>query len=267
VHCFFHATADLVRPDQTFSLASIATALSKATRLYVHGVADLNRFKDFGLIHNVTLFPQGLVPTPTRNISLAKQRLQIPDSKTIVASYGFLLPHKGLPQLIQAFAQLRKQDANLHLLLLNALYPAPESMQELNNCRTLIQQLGISQDVTFSTEFLRDEECVSTLQVADLIVYPYQQTQESSSAAVRMGIASGAPVAVTPLSIFDDVGDAVYRLRGVLPAELAAGIQAILSDRDLQQKQISQARAWGQSRQWPWLSNRLLNLIDVLQNE
>ncbi len=267
VHCFFHATADLVRPDQTFSLSSIAAALSKATRLYVHGVADLNRFKDFGLIDNVTLFPQGLLPTPIKNTSPTKMRLGISESKKIVASYGFLLPHKGLPQLIQAFAQLRKRDPSLHLLLLNALYPVPESKQELDNCRALIQQLGISHDVTVLTDYLPDEECVSTLQVADLIVYPYQQTQESSSAAVRMGIASGAPVAVTPLSIFDDVGDAVYRLPGVLPAELAAGIHAILSDRDLQQKQISQARAWAQSRQWPWLSNRLLNLIDVLQNE
>jgi glycosyltransferase involved in cell wall biosynthesis len=172
-----------------------------------------------------------------------------------------------LPQLIQAFAQLHKQDATLHLLLLNALYPVPESAQELNNCRTLIQKLGISQDVTILTDFLPDEECVAHLQIADLIVYPYQQTQESSSAAVRMGIASGTVVAVTPLSIFDDVGDAVYRLPGVSPADLATGIRTILSDREMQQTQIAQARTWAQSRQWPWLSNRLLNLIDVLQNE
>lgn len=267
VHCFFHATADLVRPDQTFSLSSITTALSKATRLYVHGVADLNRLKDFGLLENVCLFPQGLLPTPLSNVASIQQSLGIPDSKKIVASYGFLLPHKGLPQLIQAFAKLRQQDESIHLLLLNALYPVPESSQELDNCRALIQQLGISRDVTLLTDFLPDEACVSYLQIADLIVYPYQQTQESSSAAVRMGIASGVAVAVTPLSIFDDVGDAVYRLPGTSSADLATEIRTILDDPDLQKTQISQAHAWAQSRQWPWLSNRLLNLIDVLQNE
>jgi glycosyltransferase involved in cell wall biosynthesis len=256
-----------VRPDQTFSLGSIASALSKATRLYVHGVADLNRLKDFGLLENVCLFPQGLLPTPVSNVAAIRQSLGISDSKKIVASYGFLLPHKGLPQLIQAFAKLRQQDDSLHLLLLNALYPVSESSQELEHCRALIAQLGIGRDVTMVTDFLADEACAAHLQIADLIVYPYQQTQESSSAAVRMGIASGVAVAVTPLTIFDDVGDAVYRLPGTLPVDLATGIRTILHDADLQRTQISQARAWAQSRQWPWLSNRLLNLIDVLQNE
>nr|WP_314863340.1 glycosyltransferase [uncultured Undibacterium sp.] len=267
VHCFFHATADLVRPEQTFSLSSITSALAKATRLYVHGVADLNRFKDFGLMANVTLFPQGLLPTPVRNQFAAKSNLNINPNSKVLASYGFLLPHKGLPQLIQAFVQLRKDDPDLHLLLLNALYPVAESQREYEYCLSLIQQLGLSEHVTLQTEFLADEDCVTCLQAADLIVYPYQQTQESSSAAVRMGIASGVPVAVTPLEIFDDVGDAVFRLPGISAMELAQGISAMLANPELLELQISQASTWAQSRQWPWLSMRLLNMIDALKND
>nr|WP_315475645.1 glycosyltransferase [uncultured Undibacterium sp.] len=267
VHCFFHATADLVRPEQTFSLASIASALAKATRLYVHGVADLNRFKDFGLMANVTLFPQGLLPTPVADQSAAKRNLKIKPTSKVLASYGFLLPHKGLPQLIEAFVQLRASDPNLHLLLLNALYPVAESQREYEYCLTLIQQLGLTEHVTLLTEFLADEDCLTCLQAADLIVYPYQQTQESSSAAVRMGIASGVPVVVTPLDIFDDVGDAVFRLPGVSAPELAHGISAMLADSALLQQQVNQASVWAQSRQWPWLSTRLLNLIDALKND
>lgn len=267
VHCFFHATADVVRPEQTFSLSHIATSLALATRLYVHGVADLNRLKDVGLIENVTLFPQGLLPTPASHKVVARQELRMASADTVIASYGFLLPHKGLPQLIQAYAQMRQQDPRLHLLLLNALYPVPESQQEYENCQRLIQELGIADHVTFKTDFLPDEACVTYLQAADLIVYPYQQTQESSSAAVRMGIASGVPVAVTPLSIFDDVGDAVYRLPGVSSTELASGMQSMLADASLLQRQTIQANDWAQSRQWPWLSMRLLNIIDALKNE
>ncbi len=267
VHCFFHATADLVRPEFSLSLGSIAQSLAKATRLYVHGVADLNRFKGFGLIQNVTLFPQGLLPTPDRDQLAMKQRLKISPDSTVLASYGFLLPHKGLPQLIQAFANLQKDQPHLHLLLLNALYPVPESQQEYQHCVSLIKALGLIEKVTLVTAFLPDSDCVSFLQAADLIIYPYQQTQESSSAAVRMGIASGVPVAVTPLDIFDDVGDAVCRLPGVAVADLAQGIQTILSDSTLMQEQTVRASAWAQSRQWPWLSTRLLNIIDALNND
>lgn len=267
VHCFFHATANLVRPEFSLSLGSIAQALAKATRLYVHGVADLNRLKEFGLIENVTLFPQGLLPTPARDQLAMKQRLKISPDSTVLASYGFLLPHKGLPQLIQAFASLQKDQPHLHLLLLNALYPVPESQQEYQHCVDLIRTLGLIDKVTLQTTFLPDVDCVRYLQAADLIIYPYQQTQESSSAAVRMGIASGVPVAVTPLDIFDDVGDAVCRLPGVAVADLAQGIQAILSDLALMQQQTVRANAWAQSRQWPWLSTRLLNIIDALNND
>jgi len=216
---------------------------------------------------NVTLFPQGLLPTPVRNQFAAKRNLNINPNSKVLASYGFLLPHKGLPQLIQAFVQLRKDDPDLHLLLLNALYPVAESQREYEYCLSLIQQLGLSEHVTLQTEFLADEDCVTCLQAADLIVYPYQQTQESSSAAVRMGIASGVPVAVTPLEIFDDVGDAVFRLPGISATELAQGISAMLANPELLELQISQASTWAQSRQWPWLSMRLLNMIDALKND
>ena len=61
---------------------------------------------------------------------------------------------------------------------------------------------------------------------AHLVVFPYQSTLESSSAAVRHGIASGASVAVTPLAIFEDVAPAVFQLPGTEPSALAAGIEA-----------------------------------------
>jgi glycosyltransferase involved in cell wall biosynthesis len=116
------------------------------------------------------------------------------------------------------------------------------------------------------TEYLPDAQCVTTLQAADLIVYPYQQTQESSSAAVRTGLATGKPVAVTPLSIFDDVDDAVHRLPGTDPQALADGIRALLDDPLACKAQSQRAAEWVASRQWPVLSVRLLNLLDGLAN-
>ena len=176
------------------------------------------------------------------------------------------MPHKGLQPLIQAFFQLRKGDPGLHLLLVNALYPAPESKQELNACEALIDKLKLKQCVTLITDFLPDSECVATLQAADLIVYPYQQTQESSSAAVRMGLAAGRPVAVTPLAIFDDVSEAVHRLPGTDAQAIAAGIRALLDDPRGLELQAGKTEQWVASRQWPVLSVRLLNLIDGLAN-
>lgn len=265
-YVFLHATADVQQGDRHISLREAAHELALAERLVVHGVADLNRLKSFGLVDNVLLFPHGVLPPlppADANLRAAKGL----DGKKVVATYGFLLPHKGAQPLLKAIAQLAKADPSYHLLMVNALYPASESLQEKRECEALIAELGISERVTMVTDFLPDDESLAWLRLADLIVYPYQFTQESSSAAVRGGLAAGRPVAVTPLSIFDDVADAVHRLPGTDVDDLAKGIGALLNDEPALNALAERGRAWCEPRQWPHLSARLLDLIDGIANE
>lgn len=260
---FFHSTADVDWGGLGKSLGQMADALAGCERLMVHGIDDLNRLKAMGLDANATLFPHGVMATPAiaepddpRFIGLAGKR--------VIASYGFLLPHKGVHELIEAFAELAARDPSLHLLLLNALYPAPPSEAEAQRCRDSVERLGLGSRVTLIHDFLPDDQTLGWLQAAELLVFPYQQTQESSSAAVRWGLASGRPVACTPLAIFDDVADAVAFLPGTAPAELAQGVRALLDDSARRQGLQENAGAWLAAHDWPRLSLRLKGLIDAL---
>jgi glycosyltransferase involved in cell wall biosynthesis len=155
------------------------------------------------------------------------------DRVPLIATFGFLLPGKGLRQLLEAHHILCKSAASAfgakpRLLMLNALYPAPVSEEERNTCQELIRKLGLTGQVTLMTDYLPEEQALTLLNMADLIVFPYQATQESSSAAVRMGLASRRPVAVTPLAIFDDVRHVTHQLPGITPPEMAAGIEELL---------------------------------------
>lgn len=265
VHCFFHATGDLLINGEPVSLGSIAASLAKADRLYVHSLLDLNRFKKFGLVDNVVFFPQGVLPTPSAGTEGERDRLGL-QGKHIIASYGYLLPHKGLQQLIQAFEQLAAADDSLHLLLVNALYPLAVSEQERDACVALIDRLRLTERVTLVTDFLPDAQSLALLQLADLVVFPYQRTQESSSAAVRIGLASGRPVVVTPLSIFDDVADALHTLPGTKVQDLADGMRELLGNPEAIARQAAKTGRWLNSRLWPKLSLRLLNIIDGIAN-
>ncbi|MCX7171981.1 MAG: glycosyltransferase [Proteobacteria bacterium] len=265
VHCFFHATGDLIDLGQPVSLGTIGAYLARADRLYVHSVLDLNRLKKFWLVNNIVLFPQGVLSTPSTDSGGERERLGL-QGKRIIASYGYLLPHKGLQQLIQAFAQLAAADDSLHLLLVNALYPIDVSMQEQDACLALIERLQLTGRVTLVTDYLPDAQSLALLQLADLIVYPYQITQESSSAAVRIGLASGRPVAVTPLSVFDDAADALHILPGTQPQDFADGIRELLDNPETLMRQAEKTERWLKPRHWPKLSRRLLNIIDGLAN-
>lgn len=265
VLCFFHATAEFEIDGRPYSLQEIAEPLALCDRIVVHGIDDLNRLKSYGLVHNVMLFPQGVLPTPARSLAAAKQAQGL-QGRTVIAAYGFLLPHKGVSTLIEAFARLAATDKSLHLLLVTALYPVEQSVSEEKSCRALVNKLSLKNRIGFHTDFLSDADSLAYLQAADLIVYPYQATKESSSAAVRMGLAAGRPVAVTPLTIFEDVADAVHTLPGTDAGAIADGISRILGNPDAIRAKNLEMQQWVASRQWPQLSVRLLGLIDGLAN-
>jgi glycosyltransferase involved in cell wall biosynthesis len=262
---FFHATADIIRPDFSASLKTIADSLKKVDRLFVHSINDLNRLKDFGLINNVTLFPQGVIDVDFEDSEFIKDQFKITDKK-IIASYGFLLPHKGVKELILAFHDLRMKYPNLHLMLINSLYPIPESAQLKDECIQMIKHLNITNNMTMINDYLTDQESILLLKCADLIVFPYQDTQESSSAAVRHGIASLKPVACTPLPIFDDVRSIVHILPGTSPKDMCKGISGLIENEIQLVSKTELQSKWIETHSWNVLSNRVQNIIKGLNN-
>jgi glycosyltransferase involved in cell wall biosynthesis len=255
---FFHATQDVDLPGQQASLKPVVNTLARADRLLVHSISDLNRLKSWGLCDNTTLFPHGVIARRPKTATAGR--------KITLATYGFLLPHKGLEQLITAFADLKKRFKHLHLLMVNALYPDPMSNAALDRCQNLIQQYRLQNDVTLVTEFLADEKSLSLLESAHLIVFPYQDTSESASGAVRYGLASHRPVACTPLDIFQDVRDMVHFLPGTGPDKLADGLGRLLKNPDLMTQKTQIQAQWLAAHDWRIVGKRLAGMIRGLSH-
>jgi hypothetical protein len=96
-------------------------------------------------------------------------------------------------------------------------------------------------------------------------VFPYQHTQESSSAAVRWGLAVERPVLCTPLPIFEDVSSAVGWLPGTEPDDISLGLQAFMkeSKQSLAQRQQRQSD-WLNTHDWQHLSHQLKHVMMAL---
>lgn len=270
-YLFLHSTADVLPPHAPKSLSQIKTSLVKIHRLVVHCVHDLNHLKSMGCVDNVMLFPHGVDISPhalartggpssfaTHHHPTRQPRV---DEK-LIAAYGFLLPHKGIRELICAFEILKKKTPDLKLLLLNALYPAaPASKEEQGLCLEQIKNSPYSNDITMNNEYLQEREIFDRLCRANVIIYPCQTTQESSSASVRAGLATGRPIAVTPLQIFEDVSDVVYTLPGTTPEHMAQGIETMLNNREITSSLMSKQNQWLLSHNWQVLGRQLGNII------
>jgi len=260
-----HATNDPIHAPHK-KLSFLASALKRCHRVLVHSPNDMNRLKKLGVIENVALFPHGLVDYVAP--------LNTPPKKGkdfVVASYGFFLPHKGLLELIDAIAILRKQGIQVRLEMVNAEYPAVESKNIIEQAKEKIQILHVDGQVNICTDFLSDDESLARLSSADLIVFPYQITGESASGAARYGLASGRPVAVTPLDIFDDVEQAAHVLPGTTPADIAEGIVLLLNKfanaDELVKKKEEEAERWRAEHRYTTVGLRLNQMLIALHNQ
>lgn len=260
-----HATND-PPSDATKRLALLVPVLKRCHRLLVHSVADLNRLLALGLTENVTLFPHGILDYQPSCQTSSKARASF-----LMGSFGFFLPHKGLLELIEALAIIRRQGIDVRLRMVNAEYPIPDSAQLIKEARKLIRQQQLDNFCELHTDYLDDNRCLELLEECDLLVFPYQHTGESASGAVRFGLATERPVAVTPLEIFNDVAPAVHFLPGTTPEALAEGIvhwlQQCQNDEILIQQMTTKAQRWREHHYYSRLGNRLLGMCRALHNE
>ena len=229
VFVFFHSVKDADINGATVSLRSIAGSLSSADRIFVHSLKDINYLKGMGLVENVAFFPHGikLSPAPAAEVNMLRAEKGLTD-KYVIGSYGFMLPHKGIYELIESLDILINKDKiNAHLLLVNALYAHGISDEYYDKCRALVNELSLGEHVTFITDYLEDEKSHRLLSMSDIIVFPYLNTQESSSASVRFGLSTGRPVLCTDLEIFADVDGCVHFADGGDCVSLASSVKYI----------------------------------------
>ncbi len=253
-----HNLNDLVNCEKWSELLD---AFRRVSRILVHNIHDMNLLKTFGLINNVTLFPHGtLRPTISR---MPIQELPT-TAAPMIGTYGFFLPHKGFDALIEAFANVRDIWPRATLRMVTAEHSDKVSHQEITRCRQLAQSLGVGGAIEWHTNYLPDDNSLNLLKDCDLLVLPHRETPESASGAVRTAMASRRPVLVTPVKIFQEMGDIVIRATGLDSSELASSIAATLRDRELRHQTVEKADEWLEAHDWARMSERLYGMICAL---
>ena len=238
-----HNTKDRSRFFSSKRIERAVEGLKTCSTVMVHTKTDVENLEKLGVSENVVMIPHGIYPPPSNDVET------LPVEGRVMGTFGFLLPHKGQIQLVEAFERLPGWD---ELLLLCATRKGSGKMETKIN--SLIEEKGLTGKVRLITDFLDDDVAISTLSKCELLVFPYQNTNESASGAVRMGVASGAPIAVSPIPIFDDIEGSI-RMRGTSVDDIVASI-SMLSDEDLEssRKSISEFR---DSLQWSEVARRI----------
>jgi FkbM family methyltransferase len=239
---------------------ALMLALGRADRLIVHAPEDVNRLRRWD-VQNVVMIPQG---TPAPHDASRPVRALPPGAAPVIGAYGFLLPPKNFGALIETLKIVRRTWPKATLRMVTALYDQGLSEEEHHRLRRLAHDIGVGNEIDWHTGFLPPKTSLELLGGCDLLVLPYKPTPEASSAALRTALASLVPTAVTPIDIFREAGDAVARLPGDTPEQMANGIATLLRDDDHRRALIDRQRAWLDNRSWSRTSARSWRLIEAL---
>jgi glycosyltransferase involved in cell wall biosynthesis len=153
----------------------------------------------------------------------------------VVATFGFLEPHKGLAALLDAAAAV----GDVELLLIGSTR-APWADEWLAGLDRPVPVRRVAQ-------FLDEPEIARRLAAeADVLVFPYAQPRFAAvSGAVRVGLASGVPVLTTPTTWFSDLRDVTLQTD-----DLAGGIARLLDDTQLRDELTDAAREHCDHHSW-----------------
>lgn len=236
--------------------------LSRAgARLLVHNQDEVVRLHELGA-DQAEYLPMGVLERADRPAAEARAALGWSEGP-VVATFGFLRPHKGLAELIQSFDFVRDAFPTSKLLALTALYPSADSKAYLERCRSLLAARGLDGDasVRLETAFLPIDEVVDRLHAADLVVLPYHRSDEGASASAAVALAARRPVMTTPSPIFDDLLSYTYEAGSVDPFCLGLAICNVLSSAELREHLLARSHAFVAARSWSQVATRCEQLL------
>ena len=256
----FHSTLGLQNATGAhLSPDTLRDGLNSIDRVWVHTKRDVENLSSVGVLKNVIHIPQGMKAFPDKEKSSVRKGIFTRSS--IISTFGFFLPPKGIRETIRSLPLLKSTYPDILFLVVSSLYPAPISRDYFDACKRDVEELGLKSNVAFITEFLDDDEIIELLQASDIIVMPYQETKESSSAAVRFALASSRPVLVTDNHIFDEFSSSVYRIPQCSPEEIAKGVLDLYKDEALQRRIVDGAKAMIEEMCWTNVSEKYEGLI------
>ena len=263
-----HRTMPLDVGDRFESMEDVAAQLRIVDAVIVHQEADRRRLEAAGVTDNVCVIPIGTDPPPVVNRAAARRALGFPGGAFVVGTFGFLLPHKGLIPIVRAVAELRSRSIDVRLVATCASHPDPSSAAHREEVVAEIERLGLDQFVHLATDFLERDDAVERLSAADVIVMPYEQTNESASAALRFVLPLGIAMVTSALPIFEDVAEIVPSLPSpVDPSMLADLLEELWLDEQLSARIARDVAALSNATSWARTAARTRSVYDEVLSQ
>lgn len=245
-------------------LTQIKDQLQLLDAITVLNPTDVETLQAAGLSQS-KLLVHGGTAYPYLSRESLQRKLGILHYFPIIATHGFIAPNKGIEVVAEAFAQLKTNYENPLWLALNAVNPnnfeSPGLAKELER---QLHELGIADNTWLHTDFMPRADIALALKSSHATVFAYHPNSEGASGAVRLALATGAPLITTDIEQFADISSVASLIPPNDPTALNTAITELVQDpaksHDLQLK----SRELAENRSWDAIALELLKIYSSL---
>jgi glycosyltransferase involved in cell wall biosynthesis len=182
-------------------------------------------------------------------------------TRPVVLTWGLIGPGKGLEMAIDAFAALRDLVPLPRYIILGKTHPKVQASQGdayLEGLMARVHDLGLDDVVEFDDRYLDIDALALAVRQADMVVLPYESTEQVTSGVLVEALAAGKPVIATA---FPHAVELLGNGAGTVvahddPIELAAALRSVLTDPSLAARMAGKARQIGSTLYWPSIARR-----------
>jgi len=168
-------------------------------------------------------------PNPARGIEF-RRRFGIPDSRNVIAQISWIIPEKGIPDLLDVAKVVLERDQNAHFIIVGE---GPYREQYMKHAR----EMGLSDNVTW-TGLIMDPFGEGVFDAAD-IVCQFSRWEELFGWMIAEAMAYKKPIVATNVGGIPELvadGESGYLVERDNPTAAAERLFSLLRDSDLRHR-------------------------------
>jgi glycosyltransferase involved in cell wall biosynthesis len=190
-------------------------------------------------------------------------------TRPVVLTWGLIGPGKGLEMAIDAFAGLQDLRPLPRYVILGKTHPKVQASQGdayLEGLVARVHDLGLDDVVEFDGRYLDTEALAVAVRQADLVLLPYESTEQVTSGVLVEAIAAGKPVIATA---FPHAVELLGSGAGIVvphgdPITLTAALRKVFTHPSLAARMAVEARLIGSTLHWPAIARRYHHMATKL---
>jgi glycosyltransferase involved in cell wall biosynthesis len=247
--------------EEIVALASAVVTMTATARMRLETGYAVDMSK-------VSVIPHG-APVVRPGLAAAFKTVQ-----PTVLTWGLLGPGKGVEWGIRAMSELKDMNPMPRYVVAGQTHPkvlAREGEAYRDSLTELIQELGLGANVVLDNHYRHTAALVELVNSADVVLLPYDSTEQVTSGVLIEALAALKPVVATPfphaVELLSDGDSAGVLVPHRDPHAIADTLREILTDANRAARMSQAASALSSGLSWPAVADKYRDLAQRLMSE